>query len=176
MHPQISKHLKQEFGSDLDDLRTYAVYISGHSLGMCLLFNIGGAVAQISALNLYYDPEFPFLDYGGRNNARNQFKVVAYSSPKVFSHILGKKIDYPLKDENLLRIHLNGDPFPSFPLRGFAPVGEGIVVPLDSEVYSTEVAPKRGRLGMVQLPATGLIYHRLDVLHTQLEKWENDLV
>lgn len=82
----------------------FEVLIFGHS--------IGGGLAQLLALRMYYEPLYDFVKSGGANNALNQFKVMAFAAPKVFNNDWK---EYPLKDVNLINVFHALDPVPLFP-------------------------------------------------------------
>lgn len=115
------------------------------------------------------------MDHWGPFNNKNQFKDVSFSAPKVFVENRDKEVSYLLGNENLLRIQLSGDKIPSYPFFGFKHVGSSIDVPIDKDLYDSQMLPRLKGLGVLEIVPQTKLYHSLDVLQKHLEKWLKEL-
>ena len=125
---------------------------------------------------LYNDEQYPFKRFGGQGNSKNQIKVIAYSSPKVFSDQF--KMGYPLGQENLLRVIHTLDPVGNFPIAGYKHLGKEMkIMKYDEDVFERlkirRLDPMWHRIGENFL--TGIyaapLFHAMSGVADQIRSW-----
>ena len=129
MYPRIAEKIVSHF-NDPENLIDQEIIFSGHSLG--------AGLSQLLSIMFYNDPRFPFKKHGGWNNSLNQFKVLAFSSPKVFRSIE----KFPLGDFNLLRVIHQWDPVTHFWF-GFKHLGKQVTIDRFDDVVFDIVKSER---------------------------------